>query len=77
MVIGDLATVTHLLVGDLGHLPTAEKTVSQITGMQGSVLCSAARILTSHLSACELAALTLVGSAVGHRPARPLPSQPK
>ena len=56
VVIGALGTVTHHLVGDLGRLPTAGKTVSQITGMQRSVLCSAARILRSHLSACELAA---------------------
>ena len=54
VVIGDLGTVTHHLVGDLGCLPTAGKTVSQITGMQRSVLCSVAQILRSHLSACEL-----------------------
>ena len=41
VVIGDLRTVTHHLVGDLGRLPTVGKTVSQITGMQCSVLCSA------------------------------------
>ena len=70
VVFGDLGMVTHHLVGDLGCLPTAGKTVSQITGMQRSVLCSVARILRSHLSACELAAWTLVGSAAGHRPAR-------
>ena len=56
VVIRDLGTVTHHLVGDLDRLPTAEKTVSQITGTQHSVLCSATRILRSHLSACELAA---------------------
>ena len=56
VVIGDLGTVTHHLVGDLGRLPTAGKTRSQITGMQRSVLCSAARILRSRWSACELAA---------------------
>ena len=56
VVIGGLGTVTHHLVGDLGRLPTAAKTESQITGMQRSVLCSTVRILRSHLSACELAA---------------------
>ena len=56
VVIGVLGTVTHHLVRDLGHLPTAAKTESQIEGMQRSVLCSSVWILRSHLSASELAA---------------------
>ena len=56
VVIGVLGTVTHHLVRDLGRLPTAAKTESQIEGMQCSVLCSSVRILRSHLSASELAA---------------------
>ena len=42
VVIGDLGTATHHLVGDLDRFPTTGKTVSQITGMQRFVLCSAA-----------------------------------
>ena len=56
VVIGGLGTVTHRLVEDLRRLPTAGKAVSQIEGMQRSVLCSSVRILRGHLSACELAA---------------------
>ena len=56
VVIGGLGTVTHRLVEDLRRLPTAGKAVSQIEGMQRSVLCSSVRILRDHLSACELAA---------------------
>ena len=56
VVIGVLGTVTHHLVGDLGCLPTAAKTESQIEGMQRSVLCSCVQILKSHLSASELVA---------------------
>ena len=48
-IIGGLGTVTHHLVEDSGRFPTMGKTVSPITGMQRSVLCSAARILRSHL----------------------------
>ena len=46
VVVGVLGTVTHHLVGDLGRLPTAAKTKSQIVGMQRSVLCSSVRILS-------------------------------
>ncbi len=56
VVIGGLGTVTHCLVKDLRCLPTAGKAVSQMEGMQRSVLCSSVRILRGHLSACELAA---------------------
>ena len=43
VVNGGLVMVTRHLVRDLGHLlPTAGKTVSQMTGMQCAVLCSAA-----------------------------------
>ena len=56
VVIGGLGTVTHRLMEDLHRLPTAGKAVSQIEGMQRSVLCSSVRILRGHLSACELAA---------------------
>ena len=56
VVVGGLGTVTHRLVEDLRHLITAGKAVSQIEGMQRSVLCSSVRILRGHLSACELAA---------------------
>ena len=54
--IGALGTVTHRLVEDLRRLPTAGKAVSQIDGMQCSVLCSYVRILRGHLSAYKLAA---------------------
>ena len=56
MVIGGLGAVAHQLVSDLGHLPTVEKTESQIEGMQYSVLCSAVRILRGHLSVSEVTA---------------------
>ena len=56
VVIGGLGTVTHCLVEDLCRLPTVGKAMSQIEGMQRSVLCSSVRILRVHLSACELAA---------------------
>ena len=56
VVIWGLGTVTHCLVEDLHSLPTAGKAVSQIEGMQRSVLCSSVRVLRGHLSACELAA---------------------
>ena len=56
VVIGGLVTVAHQLVSDLGRLPTAEETESQIEGMQRSVLCSAVRILRGHLSVSELTA---------------------
>ena len=41
MVIGGLGTVAHQLVSDLGRLPNAEKTESQIERMQHFVLYSA------------------------------------
>ena len=56
VVIGGLGTVAHQLVSDLGHLPTAEKTESQIEGMQCSVLCSAVQIPRGDLSVSELTA---------------------
>ena len=56
VVIGGLGTVAHQLVSDLGHLLTAEKTESQIEGMQHSVLCSAVWTLRGHLSVSELTA---------------------
>ena len=40
VVIRGLGTVTYRLVEDLHCLPTAGKAVSQIEGMQRSVLCS-------------------------------------
>ena len=43
-----LGTVTHRLVEDVRHLPTAGKAVSQIEGMQHSVLCSSVQILRGH-----------------------------
>ena len=50
-------TVGRLPSGDdLRRLSTAGKAVSQIEGMQRSVLCSSVRILRGHLSACGLAA---------------------
>ena len=56
VVIRGLGTVTHHLVEDLRCLPTVGKTMSQIEGMQRSVLCSSVRILRGHLSACKLTA---------------------
>ena len=70
VVIGRLGTVTHQLMSDLGHLPTTEKTETEIEGMQCSVLCSAVRILRGHLPVSELMASALSGSVVSHQPAR-------
>ena len=56
VVIRDLGTVTQCLVDDLRCLPTAGKAVSQIEGVQRSVLCSSVQILKGHFSACKLAA---------------------